>query len=140
MIKIVIMCFAALLVGCSSEMHHHNQDFLMQHPKLLQHEFNYCRHRSLNNPDEIRYCQTVQSAANAFVARLSQQQMAPQKFGAQLLAQEMDAAKLRNKIQMLQKGPDAKINAELTVAKQELQKLENQIKIDLAVIGLNSPE
>ena len=138
-----------ILSGCNENM---TYEYLMENPQVLKHEVLDCQSSTEKSQREISQCEIVMYAASNFNALVTEQQSDPEKFGQRIMETETTVATIKaSKIraeQMLAtlKGKKAS-PAEMKSAQvavdgftKALRDKKTELKILLAVMGLNSPE
>lgn len=144
-----------VLVGCEKEI---TYEYLMTHPKFLLYQLSVCeKNLSLQGGDNEKnlasQCQVVMKARENFLLIAREQQQDPEAFGKKILQTEFDLANIKNQLlqakqnEMLLKSKPQTPARELQDAQTSVNKItmryqqkQFELKILLAVVGLNSPE
>ncbi len=105
-----------VLAGCRENM---PSDYLMRHPAVLKREIERCHADETKTREMASHCEIVMSAAERFIELLKEQQGEPEKFGVRIMEAQAACAKAGLA------GDSADCH---------------NVKILLAVVGVNSPE
>lgn len=114
------LSFALLLTSCQRDM---SSDYLMRHPDVLKQEIERCHANETKTREVASRCEVVMSAAERFIKLLNEQQSNPEKFGVRIMEAQAACAK-----------------SILTSTSTIDTAACHDVKILLAVIGVNSPE
>jgi len=148
-IKIFILLLFLLLISCDEKK---DEAYLLEHPTALKQAIEACQTNSDKSLSEENKCKIIMRTAMNFNAIMQKQQEDPEKFGEHILTAQsaivilqqklIDAEKKLIDLQSKHPSPD-----ELTAAqrqfdevKQAYQAQAKEIKIWLAIIGMNTPE
>ena len=143
------LCMFSTLVGCNKEF---TYSYLLEHPAVVKHEIEYCQGLAEKTDDQEKQCALAMQAATEIMSMLNEEQLSPEKFGQRILDTEIaygNARKTRQASQRLVatlKNKQATAT-ELQAAQDKLDQATKvyaeqhmQMKILLAVVGVNSPE
>lgn len=137
------------LTGCKEPL---SYSYLMRHPQVLKKEIDNCQDDELSSTERAQYCRMIMFAAENMLSYLKQQQESPENFGNRLLSMEMKVAKTKLALREAQKVLNALLekdsaDKELRQAKEKRDELKTlykeqcqEMKVMLAVIGINTPE
>lgn len=139
----------SVLMGCSEQ---HTYSYLMQHPAVLKNDLTDCQSSIQKTKEQAKQCEVVMNAAANVMTILNEQQQDPEKFGQRVLDMETQYEQSKSALHQAQEALEnlkknqaaaADIAAAQTKLDQQKQACDEQlqeIKIFLAVIGINSPE
>jgi hypothetical protein len=142
-----VICF---IVGCQQE--NVSYSYLLQHPKVLQVEYDRCLSQSTKTFEQQEQCKVVNNAAKTITDMLAKQRAEPEKFGFQVLEAESSVQNWHDKILSLSdelaklkataasNDQISKVQSKLTEANNAYQAKQQEVATLLAVIGLSSPE
>lgn len=141
----LLVCVSSLLVACNEKL---TYEYLVQHPQVLKREADQCQSGTTNDPAR---CRMVMNAKMNFDAMYNDRQVHPEQFGERLLSLQTELVKLKTEMQAAQaKLTTAKASAnpaDIQAAQADFAKAEmlyvaqrNEIRMMLAVIGVDSPE
>lgn len=135
--RIIIVAGATLLMsGCQQE--EHSLSYLLQHPLVLEKEYDRCQALQKVEPAEEAQCEVVNKAVKKISDVVSEQRSQPEKFGANILAAEMAVADYSAQ---LAKAHDAKSpKAKIDILQQKLDDKRNEVYAMLAILGMSPPE
>lgn len=150
-IKFLLLLMGAsfLLTACQKEM---NYSYLIRHPKVLKRELVKCHEKNPNIDQQGGECKLITKTASDLYHTLAEQEIDPEKFGQEVLDTQMKCAAALKELQQAKQTIVVLQNkkaplSELQNAKNNLAKVENSYQqqheaaqLELAVIGLSSPE
>ena len=146
---IILAILFPILTGCREEL---NYTYLMQHPVTLKEEVMRCESNGGKSTPGGPTCDLVMRAANDFTSIISEQQENPEKFGQRILDAETDCVKAKDNVDDVRQSLVTLKNkhasaTELQPVQEKLdqtakiyQEKKDEVKVLLAVAGLNSPE
>lgn len=146
-VSLILLCF--ILSACQEK---YTRAYLLEHPDVLKNEVVKCQQQTMQSEPQTSYCERVMHAASQLMAVINEQQASPEGFGQKILAAEFACVQaktaLANAKQQLktlrsQKAPNTDIQIaerKVTSLRDEHKDKHEQIKVLLAVAGLNSPE
>lgn len=149
--KFALLTLACLSqAACSSESHTYN--YLVEHPLVLNQDMALCQSGAETSPDQQAQCEVARKAAVKVGGIIDQAQSDPERFGQLIMQKEDEMVKSREQLDQANselvslKAKNASA-AELAAAETKVNSLEAEyqqrdqdVKIMLAVAGLNSPE
>lgn len=133
-----------ILFGCSSS---HDYNYLVQHPAVLSTELARCRAQIT---DALPRCQVILNAAQYVGDIENDMQRDPQRFGEKILLLQTHLADLHTKIGALEQKLQSTssslheqqrkdVTVQLTDAKKAYVEQRLELKVMLAIVGLNTP-
>ncbi len=150
-LKVLLCIFLPFaLIGCKDKL---TYPYLMQHPLELKQAITKCQSTNEKSKEQAAQCEIVTYAAVNMMSIISEQQDNPEKFGQRIMDVESAYVKASDELHVAQQALDDFQQRKQTTAteiKAAQGKVENakktydekreEMKILLAVIGLNSPE
>lgn len=145
----IVLCAAPFLLACKDKQ---SYSYLTQHPIALKEAFDHCQEMETRTPEDNTQCEVVMKAAAALTVVIDSMQSDPQKFGQSIMAEQLNAAKLNDERMNAERtvadlkaknAPAADIAAaqtKLTSLQEQYDKKQEDLKVMLAVVGMNSPE
>lgn len=146
---LVIIAIVSALSACNEKL---TYSYLMEHPNELKQEVVRCQLMEEKTRDQAAQCETVMNAAENIAAIRDAQQQDPEKFGQKILDTEFTSVKAQEEMFAARQSLDAlKIKngslSELKAAQDKLDQAQKvyqdkseEVKVLLAVAGMNSPE
>lgn len=143
---LVLLCAAIGLTGCNEKL---TYEYLVQHPMVLKAEVERCQ--SGEQPNQAD-CPVIMNAATNFAAMYNDRQQQPEKFGERLLALQLELTQFKNKYMAARKNlSDLKAKqaaqndiqaaqVEVVAAEKAYLDQRTEVRMMLAVIGIDSPE
>ena len=145
----IAMCMFTVS-GCKQKL---TYQYLMEHPTMVQAELDRCKSKTEPKTKERdERCEIVENAGRSLMFDLYQYQNDPEKFGLQIMVMEDDIQNLKQRIQLnehylksLQDGsssPDEikKAQSVLDASRKEYDNQQEQLRVLLAIVSMNSPE
>ena len=145
----IVVCAAVFLTGCGKE---DMPESLIQRPVRLLKAVGQCQVARNPSTERAAYCKMVLQTISSFMAVVAQQQLAPEEFGLRVLKAEMNYAVLSVElaqakatlsslnVEQASKSQVAKATKMLASLELKRQKLQHEIVMMLAAIGMISPE
>jgi len=140
---------AFLLSGCNKEF---SYTYLIQHPDVLSQEYADCQSAAAKSPERVAQCEMVNNAVSNMKTVIDQAQEDPQQFGQLILDKEAACVQTKDALQQAQQSAAslkaknasaveiAAAEQKVSVIEQQYRKQHDEVKLMLAVLGLNSPE
>ncbi len=149
LLKYVFFFSIVLLSGCQDKL---QSEYLMVHPALLEKEASRCQLMFMQRPqNQTQACKMVLDTYSKFMAIVTEQEVAPEEFGKRIIREEMELAKIKQKLDDHRKEVELlkRTRAESSIiinAVTKLTQLERRYKdkkqtvdVLLAVIGKKTP-
>ena len=149
----IIACIVALGLTACHEQSTASVQYLLTHPAVLLKESDRCLSQTMLSTTEIEYCATVVKTAVDHMQRyFTILERSPEQFGEQILLLEMRYVEARQAFeqakQIVHTLRAQSVSAQqLRVAENALQQtsqhyhaLRNEVRVLLAIAGLQSPE
>jgi hypothetical protein len=126
--------------------------YLIQHPNMLKKELDNCRLTNVNTRAQKERCEIVLYAVATLTSLINQMQENPEKYGQNILDQEIVCVKMKTAYQELQKtlaslnkktAPSADrqvVKIKLDQAGKKYQEQKEKVEAMLAVAGMRRPE
>lgn len=147
--KIILLAGTVfLLAGCQQSF---TAQYLLEHPEALKSEVERCEMTVSMSDSMTKHCEIVVKAAGQFMTLLNHQQFEPEQFGETVLLSEMKVSDLKEQYLQNKKkrrgsvfknmSADEKIKFkhEYEAIRNNYHHQLNELKILLAVIGVNTP-
>jgi chromosome segregation ATPase len=143
------MVMFSALAGCNEAF---TYSYLMEHPAVVKREMERCQGLDEKSAEQVNQCALVLQAATDLMSILNEQQMDPENFGQRIMDSELAYTKAYDTLREAQQGVDTLKNknasaAELQVSQDKVNKAmksyeetRKEMKVLLAVVGVNSPE
>jgi hypothetical protein len=137
------------LSGCNKKL---SYSYLMQHPDVLKQKIADCQSTDEKSKEEIKECEIVLYAAANMVSLINEQREDPEKFGLRILNIEIAYMKAKEELRIAQQAViplqhKKAMNEELQPANKALDQAQKsyldkreELRVLLAVMGLNSPD
>lgn len=146
---LVIIAIVSALSACNEKL---TYSYLMEHPNELKQEVVRCQLMEEKTRDQAARCETVMNAAENIASIMDEQQQDPEKFGQKILDTEFAWVKAQEDMLAARQTLNALKTkngslAELKAAQDKLNQVQKayqdrseEVKVLLAVAGMNSPE
>jgi len=147
--NILIILLPILLTGCKENL---TYPYLMQHPQVLKNAVENCQATKEKSKEEASQCEIVMNAATNLMSVMNEMQENPEQFGQRVMDAENAYVKAKNELYLAQQeladlqkkqATPAGLKAaqdKIDNAKKGYEGKREEVKVMLAVIGINSPE
>lgn len=149
--SLLLVCFCGLSLSACKQ-GSYTYEYLIQHPNVLEKEYDRCKSLQQMTSDQEEQCQVVDRAVNIVTETISEQRNGPEKFGLRVLLTEIAVNDLQVKLDHAQEklaalqansAPEKavqKATEEVEGLTQAYNDKKNEVLMLLAVMGMSTPE